>query len=54
MAVGAAGIAMLAYQAMAHHGHTHSGTQEYVKHDHAAHEVYDDHHVEGGLVRRLH
>lgn len=33
MAVGAAGIAMIAYQAMAHHGQTNSGTQPYVRHE---------------------
>ena len=36
MAVGAAAIALVTYEALAHHGHTHSGTQEYVRHDHTA------------------
>jgi len=47
MAVGAAGIAMLAYQAMAHHGHTHSGTQEYVRHDHADIMRHEHHNYDG-------
>lgn len=45
MAVGAAGIAMIAYQAMAHHGHTHSGTQEYVRHE-TGRIMPHDHHEE--------
>lgn len=47
MAVGAAAIALVTYEALAHHGQTNSGTQPYVRHDHAAHEVHEDHHVEG-------
>ena len=50
MAVGAAGIAMIAYQAMAHHGQTNSGTQPYVRHEtgeimrHEHHEDDGEHH----------
>ena len=36
MVVAAGAIALIAYEAMAHHGHTHSGTQEYVRHDRIA------------------
>jgi len=34
MAVGAAAIALVTYEALAHHGQTNSGTQPYVRHEH--------------------
>ena len=43
LAVAAGAIALIAYQAMAHHGQTNSGTQPYVRHEHAEIMRHDHH-----------
>jgi len=45
MAVGAAAIGLVTYEALAHHGQTNSGTQPYVRHEHAE-IMQHDHHEE--------